>query len=158
MSAVGGERTLLLTLTVVAMTIMLDAKRLLAALVLVALSNCAAPPKDKYAGRDGRQEAANDLKAGKPIAIYSHVFDGFAPGLVSPGLIDCSPDQARDNTTRRLFRFMPEATFQEGQTRRPVDSELAMSAVNFARSYNQEVLRLRRADVEKVCPHVRHYP
>lgn len=119
------------------------------------LSACSASDKDKYAGRDGKAEAIKDYRAGKPLLIYSHIANGFAPGWASPGLVSCSPEEVGGEIGARVFQVMPEAAFHEGEVRSVADNQLAASAFRFAKAYNTEVLRIRFADVQRVCPHVR---
>lgn len=120
-----------------------------------ALAACGAVSGGQYDGRDGAAEALADLNGGKPLMIFSHRENTVTPGWASPGLVACSPDQARGDDNLRVFRVIDEAASEEGETRTFTQDWLASSAVRFARAYNLTAFRLRRPEVENVCPGVR---
>ena len=134
---------------------MRKSKSLLSAAITCTLLACGPIGGDKYAKRDGEAEALSNFRSRRPLLIYSHVQNGFAPGWASPGLVFCSPSEVGADAALRVFRIMSEASFQEGKTYTPVQQRVAASAVRFARDYNIAVFRHRRAEVIKVCPDVR---
>ena len=130
-------------------------RRLLAPLIL-SLASCSAPPAapDRYSARNGKAEAARDNESARPARLYTHVFNGFAPGFATPGIDNCSPGQ----TTAPLFRGLPEADFQEGERRSEQQDRLAASATRFARDYNRATFQARAAEIRRVCPQARLAP
>ena len=134
---------------------MVGRKAYVALIASSALMACGAVIGDQYGGRDGAAEALSDLNSGKPLMIYSHRENTVMPGWASPGLVACSPDQARGADSLRVFRVIDEAAFQEGETRTFTQDWLASSAVRFARAYNLAAFRLRQSEVENICPGVR---
>jgi hypothetical protein len=127
----------------------------LIAATLFALNSCSFPAADKYAGRDGKAEANEAFRAGRPARVYTHVFNGFYPGWVSPGLELCSPETGSGAEANSLFKTVPELAFQESVAPTSEESRLASSAGPFALAYNQETFRLRRKDLARICPEVR---
>src|SRR5688572_8136474 len=65
---------------------------------------------NRFVGRDGRAEAQVEIAAGKPPKLYAHVFNGFAPGWKTPGIVACGP---YPNDVVR-FEFIDELNFSEG--------------------------------------------
>jgi hypothetical protein len=47
-----------------------------------------------YKVRDGQSEAVMDLRSGRPIKLYSHLFDARISGCRTPGLVNCAPRDA----------------------------------------------------------------
>ncbi len=113
-------------------------------------NNAPSSSRDRFSGRDGKQEALAAIQAGMPAQLYSHVFNGFAPGFGTPGIVNCSPQVS----TALIFVSIPELDFAEGE---PPSSppETETSAYNFAYAYNREVYRSRTAELKKACPQVR---
>jgi|SRR5204862_36196 hypothetical protein len=122
---------------------------------LPALGACSASYPDAYRGRDGKAEALADYQHGALLKIYSHIFNGFVPGSRSPGLTECSPSASDGGHPRSRFVFIPEAAFQEGAPTTPAQDASAASAIRFARDYNMTTLRLRKREVQALCPRVR---
>lgn len=57
--------------------------------------------EDRCAGRDGKAEAAAELRAGGRVRLYAHIFNGVLEGTRAPGILNCSPDL----TAAPIFRF-----------------------------------------------------
>jgi hypothetical protein len=131
---------------------MVHYKHQLGFVVLSTLTACSAVSEEKYSGRDGKAEAGSDFEAGKPLTIYSRVENGFAMGWSSPGLPFCSPQEFNGYSESKVFYVMSESAFQEGQARTIQNDRLALSALRFASDYNSTAFRLRRAEIEKICP------
>jgi hypothetical protein len=119
----------------------------------------ASPATDKYRGRDGVAEATRDFQCGRPLKIYTNVFNGVAPELISHGIAFCSPawsdpfrSPGRHLRLDRMFHVLEEAAFYEGAHRTPEQQARAASAVAFAKAYNGTTYRLRPAEVKEVCP------
>jgi hypothetical protein len=125
-------------------------------LILLLVASCSSKPEeqDRYAGRNGKAEAARDGQSTKPAKLYSHVFNGFAPGFATPGIVNCSPQMV----TAPLFYGLPEADFQEGEKRSAERDRLAASATRFARDYNRATFRAREAEIRKICPQAQLAP
>ena len=110
---------------------------------------------DRFSGRDGRAEARADIQGGRPVRLYSQVYNGFAPGYSSPGILDCSPQVS----TAPIFLSLPEADFHEGEGPPSLDDAKRLSsALRFARAYNREMFQQRAAEIKSACPTARLEP
>ena len=99
----------------------------------------------------GTTQANADLTAGMAPKLYYHYFNGVFPSIVVPGVDGCQP-QLAGREGQKLFAHLREADVQEGSP--PVSGNLkgGFAAWQFAKSYNREMLRLRRAAILRICP------
>ena len=141
------SRTMNFTLVPAAMVMLL-----LSGHVFVDADNRSEPEIEaaSYATRDGEAEALAALSAGKPPRLFTHVWNGRAPGFRTPGLRLCSPDQAVTLEERSLFLPLPEADWSEPS---PLPLQYD-AAVRFARAYNLTMYARRKAQIVRVCPRV----
>lgn len=102
-----------------------------------------------YANRDGKAEAVAELAGGKPARLYTHIWNGRAPGYRTPGLTRCDPRYATIDP-ETLFRPLPEADWQEPGPFPPQYE----AAVKFARAYNLTMYANRKVQIMRVCPQI----
>lgn len=121
------------------MTLMFRAQ-MAPALLLIASSvfarHCgaiAAPQTVPFSQRDGAAEANADIEAKRPTQLYSAVFNGRAPGFITPGITDCDPRNTGGRADTILFVNLPEAGWQEPGL---LFSPQRDAAIEFARRYN----------------------
>jgi hypothetical protein len=107
------------------------------------------PHPDRFFQRNGETEALAEIRAGKPTRLYSHVYNGRAPGFATPGIRRC--DQSRSGA-QAIFVPLPEADWGEGPVYTGEKAARAASALKFAKAYNQTMFRARKADVLVICP------
>lgn len=108
-----------------------------------------------YGQRNGELEALSDIAAGRPLKLYSHVFDGRIPGFSTPGLLNCSPAFSRPAEGRILFAPLPEADWREGIAYTAEQGRAADAARRFARLYNRTIFQARMSEIRRTCPQVR---
>jgi hypothetical protein len=108
-------------------------------------------PLSPYLHRQGDAEVRTELAKGGPARLYTHRFNGRAPGFSTPGLTHCDPRSAVGTRARTLFRPLPEADWSE-----PMPFTHGQEiAVRFARSYNLTMFKARRAEILRICPEAR---
>jgi hypothetical protein len=106
----------------------------------------AALKKKRYRDRDGAAEARSDAKARKPWKLLSHVFNGRAPGFVTPGLKNCDPRVGGPDHYDPLL----EVDWSGGVAYSESSWEVAEEATSFAAAYNREMFRLRGDEINAV--------
>ena len=111
-----------------------------------------APP---FAERNGEAEAHTDLVRGKPLKLYTHVFNGRAPGFRTPGLLYCDPRVVAGGEAQALFVPLPAADWQEGVEYTDEQQRIAEAAQHFASQYNRTIFRAKKAQVTRLCPRAR---
>jgi hypothetical protein len=102
----------------------------------------------RYRDRDGTAEAQADAKTRTPWKLYAHVFDGRAPGFVTPGLKNCDPRVGSPDHYTPLL----EADWSQRVASSETDWEVAEEATLFAAAYNREIFRSRGDEVKAVHP------
>jgi hypothetical protein len=100
-----------------------------------------------YATRDGEAEAVAELSTGAPHRLYTHIWNGRAPGFRTPGLKFCDPRYAATLEEQQLFRPLPEADWGEPEPFPPQYE----AAVRFARAYNLTMFARRKAQIVRIC-------
>ena len=108
-----------------------------------------------YAERNGEAEARSDLARGKPLKLYTHVFNGRAPAFWTPGLLYCDPRVVAGEGAQALFVPLPAADWQEGVRYTDEHQRIAEAAQRFASQYNRRIFRARKAQVTRLCPRAR---
>jgi hypothetical protein len=103
-----------------------------------------------YAGRNGAAEARDAEAAGEPFPLYSHVFNGRAPGFRTPGLRHCHPGWTGGRKGPIRFLPLPEADWGEPGPISPMPP--AEAAIYFATDFNREMFRRQAHAVRRVCP------
>jgi hypothetical protein len=102
-----------------------------------------------YAGRSGLVEARDAAARGLPLSLYSHVWNGRAPGFRTPGLLNCDPGKTGGNRGLR-FLPLPEANWGEPGPYPPTPD--AEAAIAFATDFNRATFRSRSSDIKRACP------
>jgi hypothetical protein len=111
---------------------------------------------DEYAGRDGKAEAAADVKAGKPLQLYSMTVYGTAMSDEFLGLTECSPGMSEGIVFRALPSEADLVPWDDGKSQDEI--KRGMSAVRFGLDYNREMYRQRTSELKKICPKVQLKP
>jgi hypothetical protein len=106
----------------------------------------AALKNKRYRDRDGAAEAQSDAKARKPWKLFSHVFNGQAPGFVTPGLKNCDPRVGGPDHHYPLL----EASWSESVANSESPWDVAQEATSFAATYNREMFRMRGDEIKAV--------
>ena len=113
------------------------------------------PETGPYAGRDGKAEARRDIRRGRPLKLFSYAYDGEFPRFVSPGILNCDPEQNAIITGAEIeatFTQLENAGMREDRIRSDEEARLAASAVRFGKAYNLEMWRQRKERILKICP------
>ena len=116
-------------------------------------SSAEAADHDPYAGRNGRAEALRDIRRGKPLKLYTHIFNAEGPGTRTPGLKFCSPDEnIGTKAAQRMFVFVPEAAQGEAEQITIEEMKHVESSEAFSKAYNTTVFLKRAGQIRKFCP------
>jgi hypothetical protein len=122
---------------------------------IVGPSGIAQADPNPWLRRSGEAEALADLRSGRPVKLYAHVWGGERAGFRSPGLLYCDPDQNNGSKAAgAMFAFIPEANVSEGVIYTPAEQALQRSASTFARAYNITVFQQKRDYIVGLCPRV----
>lgn len=131
-------------------TIIRTATSIIVTAALVATAHAQDHAQD-YAKRDGKSEAATRVAEGKPAIVYTHVWNGRAPGFRTPGLRNCDP---RYSKVSELFVVIPELGMSEPFDIDQMNRPAWQAAYKFALAFNKEMYRLREGEILSACPNI----